>query len=493
MANWNGLILTDLGRALQAKVEAGQTLLILTKFKLGNGVISGGQALERLTDLVSPKQIIGINTCVPSENGLCTITGVVVNTGLTTGYELKELGVFATDPDLGEILYAITIDNHPDYLQAEGGATVVSEEFNLNIAISNTSNVTAVIDTAGLATIGNINTLISEHNTSETAHEDIRTAIAEATKKAGLPVGFEYTIPYTELQAGQIPLLGGKYLKSTYADLWKWVQTHPSMIVTETEWQSLKTASGGRAVAKYANVDDTHFRVPLNTVWERGASSLNEIGTYFDDAIRNIVASTRIPSGIDTISGAFYQSAGNVITTSGSIASQSQLNFDASRVVPTAEENRPKTIARLWVVQAFGTLSNVGNLDMAQLAADLVTKVDVDCQNVTSAGKKIMAGMSMPSATFETIVDAGATTTYTAPANGYVYAYINKDNSSTTNVNRWLTVESKLKSHSNVVSDTGANQSSCYIPVLKGDVATIKHDPDHTGVCIKFYYAEGEI
>lgn len=177
MANWNGLILTDKGRALQAKVEAGQTLLTLTKFKLGNGVISGGQTLERLTDLVSPKQIIGINTCVPSENGLCTITGVVVNTGLTTGYELKELGVFATDPDLGEILYAITIDNHPDYLQAEGGATVVSEEFNLNIAISNTSNVTAVINTAGLATIGNINTLISEHNLDENSHQDLRTKI----------------------------------------------------------------------------------------------------------------------------------------------------------------------------------------------------------------------------------------------------------------------------------------------------------------------------
>lgn len=182
MANWNGLILTDLGRNLQARVEAGQLLLTLTKFKLGNGAISGSQTLEGLTDLVSPKQIVTIGTCTPNTNGTCTITGVITNTGLENGYELKELGVFAQDGE-NEILYAITVDTHPDYLQAEGGATVVSEEFNLNIAISNTSNVTAVINTAGLATIGNINTLINEHNTNKDAHQNgIKGNAATATK-----------------------------------------------------------------------------------------------------------------------------------------------------------------------------------------------------------------------------------------------------------------------------------------------------------------------
>lgn len=53
------MILTNKGRVLQAKVEAGETLS-LTKLKLGSGIIGEGQSLEALTDLVSPEQNLGI-------------------------------------------------------------------------------------------------------------------------------------------------------------------------------------------------------------------------------------------------------------------------------------------------------------------------------------------------------------------------------------------------------------------------------------------------
>ena len=48
MANWSSLILTNKGKILRSKVEAGQTKLTLTKIKLGDGVISTGQTLEGL-------------------------------------------------------------------------------------------------------------------------------------------------------------------------------------------------------------------------------------------------------------------------------------------------------------------------------------------------------------------------------------------------------------------------------------------------------------
>ena len=61
MPNWSGLILTKQGRQLQAKVEAGIKLTI-TKLKLGSGVLQEGKQMEELTDLVEPKQNIGIAT-----------------------------------------------------------------------------------------------------------------------------------------------------------------------------------------------------------------------------------------------------------------------------------------------------------------------------------------------------------------------------------------------------------------------------------------------
>ena len=169
MPNWNGLILTKRGRTLQAKVEAG-AILELTKIKLGSGSISEHQTLEDLTDLVEPKQILGIATKEVQENGLCKISSTISNVNLEVGYYVKELGVFAKDPDDGEILYAITTDTAPDYLPAQGGSLAISQEFAIYVAISNASNVTAVIDPGAIATMGYVLQMIKEHDTSENAH-----------------------------------------------------------------------------------------------------------------------------------------------------------------------------------------------------------------------------------------------------------------------------------------------------------------------------------
>ena len=160
MPNWTGLILTQKGRALQAKVEAGATLNF-TKMKTGSGVIPAGQQLESLNDLVAPEQNLGIASTTTTEDGYCQISSVISNAGLETGYYAKELGIFATDPNLGEILYAITTDSAADYFPAEGGATVVSQEFSVFVAISNASTVTVQIDSTALATVGYVQTAIS--------------------------------------------------------------------------------------------------------------------------------------------------------------------------------------------------------------------------------------------------------------------------------------------------------------------------------------------
>lgn len=171
MPNWNGMILTNKGRVLQAKVEAGETLS-LTKLKLGSGIIGEGQSLETLTDLVSPEQNLGIAEKTALENGLTEIKATITNAGLEEGYYVRELGVFAQDPDEGEILYAVTTDTAPDYLPAQGSATVLSQEFAIYIATSNVDHIEATIDPTALATVGFVNLTIDAHNTSDAAHEN---------------------------------------------------------------------------------------------------------------------------------------------------------------------------------------------------------------------------------------------------------------------------------------------------------------------------------
>ena len=153
MPNWSGAILTDKGRDLLAKVQQGRCKLVCTKMKLGSGTISGSQTLETLTDLVEPKQNLGITDLTFRSTGYCEIAATVTNEDLQTGYYVKEAGLFATDPDDGEILYAVTTDSAPDYLPAEGGATVVSEDFVMAIGYSNVNEISAVLNTTGLVTL----------------------------------------------------------------------------------------------------------------------------------------------------------------------------------------------------------------------------------------------------------------------------------------------------------------------------------------------------
>lgn len=177
MANWQGAILTNKGRALQAKVEGGLCQLALTKLKTGDGTLAPGQTLEALTDLVSPKQNIGISAVQVDalQPGIVYVKGILSNASLASGYLVKELGLFATDPDDGEILYAITVDPNPDYLQDNTSATVITESLKLAIAITNTSDVIATLDPDGLLTVDDMD----DHNADPDAHDGILEKVSE--------------------------------------------------------------------------------------------------------------------------------------------------------------------------------------------------------------------------------------------------------------------------------------------------------------------------
>jgi hypothetical protein len=154
MSQWAGGVLTAAGRALQAKVEAGTTLNI-TKVKLGDGTESMSQ-VDSLTNLVSPKVELAVSTA-EVEGETCTITGIMASTALNAGFYCREWGLFAQDPDVGEILYMITIDSQPEWLPASTESATVSATYAMNIAVANSTSITANIDLAGLVDVDMLN------------------------------------------------------------------------------------------------------------------------------------------------------------------------------------------------------------------------------------------------------------------------------------------------------------------------------------------------
>lgn len=188
MPNWANLMLTKKGKALQAKAVAGE-LLTITKMKLGSGTIPDGVSPEDLNDLIQPKQILGL-TAIEAKGNLAKIQSLITNVDLSEGYYIRECGVFAQDPDLGEILYAIMTDTAPDFLPPSGGSVVISEEFSINIEMENVSHITAIIDPDGLVTVTNAKKIaadaIEAHNASEGVHGENIASQAEAEAKTNL-------------------------------------------------------------------------------------------------------------------------------------------------------------------------------------------------------------------------------------------------------------------------------------------------------------------
>lgn len=211
-----------------------------------------------------------------------------------------------------------------------------------------------------------------------------------------MPVGFEDYVSYTELDLGQLIRNGQLVSREIYSDLWNFVQSKPSMLLTEEEWQANLTANEGLACNYYSAGDgSTNFRLPKASVIVLPDPNPENINKYSTDTQRNITgllaprtitnkdrnlfinATSTWDTGYQSLSdmGAFRikdisWSGTHLPMLSGSEDllnyKTTAIDFDASRSVGvehTGNEVKPKTITKLPIVYAFGRIVNAGELD----------------------------------------------------------------------------------------------------------------------------------
>ena len=170
MAEWSNAIMTDVGNALQAKVNAGQTKLTFTKIKVGSGVNATNPLA--LTDVISSKWET-TNIIVKREGKIVSVDTFITNSGIREAFRMSEIGLFAQDPDKGEVLYAYLTDPEPDRMPAEGGSVVVSQELSIGMMFSNTGNVSLTVNMGALVTREQLTEAVKQHNTDISSHPPI--------------------------------------------------------------------------------------------------------------------------------------------------------------------------------------------------------------------------------------------------------------------------------------------------------------------------------
>lgn len=137
--------ITQAGLRLLAKVSAGAKLE-LTKFAVGDGDLGSRDPLT-LTDLVRRLYDYTI-TRLASNNNVTTVTFNFSNQVVGTGFYWREVGLWARDPDVGEILfmYANSGSSAAEYIPPGGSSTILERQFNWRLVGSNAASITANID-----------------------------------------------------------------------------------------------------------------------------------------------------------------------------------------------------------------------------------------------------------------------------------------------------------------------------------------------------------
>lgn len=160
MATWNTTI-TNKGTALQAKQVSGAKISF-TKVVSGSGSVP-------VTNLKEQTAVSNIAQTLSMENvklngNQYTIKVFLTNNNLSTEYILSQIGFYATDPDEGEILFAIAqIDSDSaKIIPSRTDAPGYGIEFAFTFQNANNAEIEITPDLAGYMTREEVEQLVSD-------------------------------------------------------------------------------------------------------------------------------------------------------------------------------------------------------------------------------------------------------------------------------------------------------------------------------------------
>lgn len=165
----------------------------------------------------------------------------------------------------------------------------------------------------------------------------------DLTQQAAIPPGAVMSFAMSAAPVGWLPCDGAAINRTTYSALFAVVRTihgagdgSNTFNVPDLRGEFIRGWSAGRNV---------------------GGQATRTFGSYEEDAIRNIIGEFKVAGttgGIDGVAGVFNIKNQPTGYPAQAVASNNTVGygqFNASRVVPTAEDNRPRNIALLYCIK----------------------------------------------------------------------------------------------------------------------------------------------
>lgn len=199
-----GFVITDSGRELLAKLVAGSKL-VFSKVLVGSGMVPDGVMPSAMTALSEP--VAAGTSTTPAYDGVNVRMTIEyrsdLNGGLESGFWLREFGVFAFDPDKGEVLvFYGTLGEYPQYVNAASDTGVDVRRFPVRITIGEGIEVDTDYTTEAWMTAEDVEEyctvtllpvflseareLVDAHNRDATAHYSMQSSLADLGSRVSL-------------------------------------------------------------------------------------------------------------------------------------------------------------------------------------------------------------------------------------------------------------------------------------------------------------------
>lgn len=146
MATFNPITITNAGEDILAQAVAGDGTLTFTAVSSSSDKVSGD--LKNITELQNVRQTVAPVIAILEDNTI-QLSAVFSNSGLSQGYVVNTLGIYAKIGSEAPVLFAIATATDPDTVPGQNPISPSNFYYQFNIAITDDSNITVSVPEEG--------------------------------------------------------------------------------------------------------------------------------------------------------------------------------------------------------------------------------------------------------------------------------------------------------------------------------------------------------
>lgn len=166
MGKYFGAVVTAKGQEMFAQALAEKRTITFTAVKTSSYKIPDSVNLATLTKLQSIKQSVAPSYSQVVDGNIVQVASNFSNATVTADYNVEALGLYAKRSGSStEVLFAVIKADTPDVIEnGQGGDSLASYVYNIQMYLSNASAVSLTVSDAGTVNVATFNAHVTEQN-----------------------------------------------------------------------------------------------------------------------------------------------------------------------------------------------------------------------------------------------------------------------------------------------------------------------------------------